>query len=345
MKPDFITGQLQSGSLAIPVVSSVWSRRDHLDTLKVRWSIGRMNYRVEPGIYAVGSPDRNSHIFVTANYKLSFDHLRRALNGMNAWILVINTKGINVWCAAGKKTFGTNEIVQRITSHRLGQLVDHRRIILPQLGATGVAAHEVKQRTGFSVTYGPVRASDIKAFVNAGMKATEEMRTVTFPLKERLKLVPVEMFYGGYYMLLVPALFFILSGLSRNGFSVNLAASQGWKAVVNLYSGYLAGCLLTPALLPWIPFKRFSLKGLCLGLLTSLILVLSGMLGTNLLEIGSWILLMTGLSSFMAMNFTGSSTFTSLSGVQKEMKVLFPVQMVLAGSGAVGWIISRFITI
>jgi len=119
MKPDFITGQLQSGSLAIPVVSSVWSRRDHLDTLKVCWSIGRMNYRVEPGIYAVGSPDRNSHIFVTANYKLSFDHLRRALNGMNAWILVINTKGINVWCAAGKKTFGTNEIVQRITSHRL----------------------------------------------------------------------------------------------------------------------------------------------------------------------------------------------------------------------------------
>jgi len=103
-----------------------------------------MNYRVEPGLYAVGSPDRKSYVFISANYKLSFDHLRRALDEMNAWILVINTKGINVWCAAGKKTFGTNEIIQRITSHRLEQLVDHHRIILPQLGATGVAAHEVK---------------------------------------------------------------------------------------------------------------------------------------------------------------------------------------------------------
>jgi acetyl-CoA decarbonylase/synthase complex subunit gamma len=310
MKPGFITGQLQSGSLTIPVISSRWSTRDYLDTLKVRWSIGRMNYRVEPGLYAVGSPDRKSYVFISANYKLSFDHLRRALDEMNAWILVINTKGINVWCAAGKKTFGTNEIIQRITSHRLEQLVDHHRIILPQLGATGVAAHEVKQRTGFSVTYGPVRAKDIKAFVYAGLKATLEMRTVTFPLKERLKLVPVDMFYGGYYLLLVPALFFILSGLSRYGFSVDQAVSMGWKAVVNLFSGYLAGCLLTPALLPWIPFRRFSLKGLCMGLLTSLVLFLSGMLGKNLLEIESWILIISGLSSFMAMNFTGSSTFT-----------------------------------
>jgi hypothetical protein len=199
--------------------------------------------------------------------------------------------------------------------------------------------------TGFSVTYGPIRASDIKAFINDGMKATEEMRTVTFHLKERLKLIPVDMFYGGYYLLLVPALFFILSGLSPHGFSVDLAVNQGWKAVVNLFSGYFSVCLLTPALLPWIPFRRFSLKGICLGLLTSLILLLTGMLGTNRLEIGSWVLMIIGLSSFMAMNFTGSSTFTSLSGVQKEMKVLFPVQMILAGLGVAAWIISRFITL
>lgn len=344
MKPDYITGQLQSGLFTIPVVASSWSRRDHMDALKVRWSIGRMNYRVEPGIYAAGNPNRKSHVFLTANYKLSFDHLRRNLAGMDAWILVINTKGINVWCAAGKKTFGTDEIVHRITSHQLEHFVDHRRIILPQLGATGVAAHEVKRRTGFSVIYGPVRASDIKAFINAGMRADEEMRTVTFPLKERLKLTPVDFFYGGYYMLLVPALFFILSGLSPHGFSVNLAVNQGWKAIVNLFSGYFTGCLLTPALLPWIPLRRFALKGLLLGLLISLILLFSGMLGTNILEIGSWVLMISGLSSFMAMNFTGSSTFTSLSGVQKEMKILFPVQMVLAGSGVAAWVISRFLT-
>jgi hypothetical protein len=345
MKPDFIKGELQSGALSIPVVSSGWSLRDKVGALKVRWSVGRMNYRVKPGIYAVGSPDRNSNVYVTANYKLSFDHLRRALDGMDGWILVLDTRGINVWCAAGKKTFGTNELVNRIRTHQLDQVVDHRKIILPQLGATGVAAHEVKEQTGFSVFYGPVRASDIKEYVNAGMKATEEMRLVRFPLIERLKLIPVDAFYGKYYMILVPALFFILSGLSGEGYSVNLAISSGWRSVVNLFAGYLSGILVTPALLPWIPFRRFAVKGILSGFLVSILLLLTGMLGTNPPGIISWFLMIGGISSFMAMNFTGSSTFTSLSGVQKEMKVMFPVQMILAGLGIILWIVSRFINL
>ncbi len=345
MKLDFIKGNLDFGVMTVPLVATEWSTRDRLGTLRVRWSVGRMNYKVNPGIYAVGSPGRQSHVFVSANYKLSFDHLRRALGGLNAWILVIDTKGINVWCAAGKKTFSTKEVVRRIRIHQLEQVVDHHRIILPQLSATGVSAHEVKRMTGFSVTYGPVRASDIKAFLEAKMKATDAMRTVTFPLKERLKLIPVDIFYGKYYLLLIPALFFILSGISREGYSAGLAVEQGWKAIVNLVTAYLTGCAVTPALLPWIPFRRFSLKGLSTGIIAALILFLSGMMGTNLIENASWFLLVPGVSSFMAMNFTGSSTFTSLSGVQKEMKVMLPVQIVLAGLGVIIWIISRFLTL
>jgi hypothetical protein len=345
MQPGFIKGQLNAGPLAIPVVASRWSRQDQFETLKVRWSVGRMNYRVEPGIYAVGSPDPDSNVFVTANYKLSFDHVRRALDGMNAWILVLNTKGINVWCAAGKKTFSTNELVHRIGAHQLDQVVSHKKIILPQLGATGVSAHEVKKQTGFSVIYGPVKASDIPEFVRLGMKATDEMRTVRFPLKERLKVIPVDIFYGKYYMVLVPALFFILSGLSRSGYSADLAIHAGSQAVINLFAGYLAGCAITPALLPWIPFRRFSLKGLMLGIVISLLLWATGMLGKNLLEIISWFLMIPGLASFMAMNFTGSSTFTSLSGVQKEMKVMLPLQVVLTGLGIITWISSLFLMI
>jgi len=345
MRPGFIKSEIQAGSMTIPVVATTWSWRDRFETLKVRWSVGRMNYRVEPGIYAVGSPGRDSNIFVTANYKLSFDHLRRSLEGVNGWILVIDTKGVNVWCAAGKKKFSTAEVARRIQIHHVDQLVDHRRIILPQLSATGVSAHEIKRITGFTVTYGPVNANDIKPFLESGMKATEVMRTVRFTLWERLKLIPVDIFYGKYYMILVPALFFILSGFSKEGYSVDLAINMGWKAVVNLYAAYLTGCVLTPALLPWIPFRRFSLKGLTLGIITSLMLFFPGMLGNNILENTSWLLMIAGLSSFMAMNFTGSSTFTSLSGVQKEMKVMLPVQIVMAGLGLVIWLISRFLTL
>ena len=343
MTVSFITGHLETSVGSIPKISTAWNKQDRWDAIKVRWSVERMKYRVMPALYAVGNPDKSSRVFVTANYKLSFDHLRQALEGLDAWILVLDTKGINVWCAAGKGTFSTKELVRRIRIHHLGQVVDHRKIILPQLGATGVAAHEVKRMTGFTVIYGPVKASDIKAFLDSGLKATDSMRLVTFPLVERLKLIPVDLFYGKYYMLIVPAVFLLLSGFNSKGYSVDQAIDSGWKAALNLYAGYLSGCVLTPALLPWIPFRRFSWKGLLTGWLMAILLAFSGTLGFKPLEMTSWFLMIGALSSFMAMNFTGSSTFTSLSGVQKEMKTALPIQITMASLGLTGWILTRFI--
>ena len=341
----YIQGEIDTPAGSLPRISTRWTRHDRWGAIKARWSVGRMKYRVTPGIYAVGDPDRNSRVFVTANYKLSFDHLRRALDGMNGWILVIDTKGINVWCAAGKGTFSTKEVVRRIRIHHLDQVVDHRKLILPQLGATGVAAHDVKKMTGFAVIYGPIKAEDIRAFLEAGLKATETMRRMTFPLADRLKLIPVDMFYGKYYMLAIPAVFLILAGINPNGYAVDMAMESGWKAIVNLYTGYMAGCVLAPALLPWIPFRRFSVKGLATGWFAALLLLFAGTLGTTLTENISWFLMMGGLSSFMAMNFTGSSTFTSLSGVQKEMKTALPVQIAMVSIGLIGWVLTKFLSL
>lgn len=343
MPVDFVTGQLKTHAGTVSLISTTWSSKDMWSTIKVRWSIGRMDYKVKQGLYAVGSPEESSNIFISANFKLSFDHLRRALHDMNAWVLVLDTKGVNVWCAAGKGTFGTKELVYRIKAHELEKIVTHRKIIVPQLGATGVSAHEVKSKTGFNVIYGPVRADDIKNFVSAGFKATAEMRKVKFPIKERIKLIPVELSYGKYYLILVPLIFFILSGFNSGGYSIDAAISTGSKSIVNLLVAYVAGCVLTPLLLPWIPFRRFSLKGLVMGWLFTTLLLFFNFLGNNLFEIISWFLINGSLSAFLAMNFTGSSTFTSLSGVQKEMKIALPVQIISAGIGVLVWIVTRFI--
>ncbi|NTW32142.1 MAG: acetyl-CoA synthase subunit gamma [Bacteroidetes bacterium] len=342
-KKDYIIGKIDTAAGKVPVISTVWSNSDLISTIKVRWAIGRMNYKVKQGFYAIGTPDENSDIFVSANFKLSFDHLRKALHDMNAWVLVLDTKGINVWCAAGKGTFGTKELTYRIKAHELDKIVNHKNIIVPQLGAVGVSAHEVKSKTGFRVIYGPVRASDINAFVNAGYKATPEMRKVSFPLKERMKLIPVELSYGKYYLLFIPALFFILSGINSKGYSVDLAWTTGGKAFVNLFTAYLCGSVLTPILLPWIPFKRFSLKGLSIVWVLSILLFYFNFFGNTITEIISWFLITGSISSFLAMNYTGTSTFTSLSGVQKEMKTALPMQIGFAALGLIGWIIKRFI--
>jgi len=302
-----------------------------------------MNYTVKPGLYAIGSPTEASHVFVSANFKLTFDVVRRGMNGMNAWLLILDTKGVNVWCAAGKGTFSTDELIRRIEATGLENIISHRKLILPQLGAVGVSAHEVKKRSGFSVIYGPVRASDIPAFVDSGLKATKEMRHVNFTMWDRLKLVPVELANGKQYLLLVPALFLILSGLNRDGYSLDLAFNQGLRSIFLVLIAYLTGCGITPILLPWIPFRRFALKGLVTGFAASLVLVLSGFLGSTWVEMGSWFLMIGALSSFTAMMFTGTSTFTSLSGVQKEMKTAVPMQIVMGASGVILWMVSKFI--
>lgn len=343
MSKQYIIGWIDTKAGKVPKVSTDLSRADKWGSFKVRGAFSRMNYMVEPGIYAVGNPNQDSIVFVSANYKLSFDILRRELKGLDAWIMVLDTKGINVWCAAGEGTFGTLEIVNRIELSKLKEIVNHRKLIVPQLGAPGVAVHEVKKLSGFLVIYGPVRAPDILPFLDAGMVATREMRQVRFSFYDRLLLVPVELVTGLRYLLFIIAAFFLLAGLSRDGYSTVTAADVGIRSTINLLLAYLAGSVISPLLLPWLPGRSFSLKGIFPGLGLFIILFFAKLLGEGPVEIIAWMFLIPALSSFITMNFTGASTYTSLSGVQKEMRVALPLQITAAVIGAILWIASRFI--
>ena len=312
----------------VKTVSTTLTVADYLGAWKTRLGIGRMNYKVEPGLYAVGNPNNDSPVFVSANYKLTFDTLRKNLDGLNCWLLILDTKGINVWCAAGKGTFGTDELVRRIETSELSKYVSHKKLVLPQLGATGVSAHEVKRQSGFDVDYGPVRANDIKAYIDAGYKATKEMRTVQFNLWDRLVLTPMELIPALKYSLPVFGVMLLANQFAAKPFDkTDVAANAG---------AILAGTVLTPALLPYTPGKAFSWKGWLLGLgCTAGILGLSGKFkkGNRLLSAGG-LLLYPAISSYLAMNFTGSSTYTSPSGVNKEMKKALPFIVGAAATGA-----------
>jgi len=339
----YIIGWKETGAGKIPGIASDLSREDKWGAFKVRLSLNRMHYKVDPGLYAVGNPDQNSHVFVTANYKLSFDTLRRELNGLDAWIMALDTRGINVWCAAGKGTFGSMEVVNRIEQTGLRKIIKHRKLILPQLGAPGVAAHFVKKFSGFSVIYGPVRADDIKAFLDAGMVASPDMRRVRFSLYDRLLVVPVEIFTGFKYLFLAMVFFFLLAGLSAQGYSSSMSLHTGIRSTLNLMFAYLAGTVLGPLLLPWLPGRSFAVKGIFAGGILFVIAWLTNLAGARPMEIAAWLLLMTAISSFVTLNFTGASTYTSLSGVRKEMRIALPVQILAVFLGTGLWIGSRFV--
>jgi len=318
-----------------------------LGTFKVRWGIGRMHYIINAGLYALGNPDSHSPVLVTANYKMSFDKLREALPDRNVWILVLDTKGINVWCSAGKGTFGTAELVNRIETSGLAKIVSHRELILPQLSGPGVAAHEVKRLSGFKVIYGPIRATDLPSFLDAGLKANPEMRLKTFTTWERIVLIPMELVAALKVGLIVISILFLLAIFGKYGGGWGNAVNHGLFSIIALLTAILAGAVLTPLLLPWLPGRAFSLKGLALGLLAAVILSLLRFNDVNgwagHLEIVAWFLLIPALSAYLAMNFTGASTYTSLSGVKKEMRWALPLEIgaVIIGFGL--WLGSNFV--
>lgn len=328
-KDRWVTGEMRTSQGTVPAVSTKLRLKDTLGALKVRLGFGRAKYKINPGLYAVGNPDHTSPVLVSANYKLTFDTLRKELSNLHCWILILDTKGINVWCAAGKGTFGERELIRRILKIKLSGIVSHRTLILPQLGASGVSAHAVTKRTGFTVIYGPVRAKDIKAFLNSGFQATEEMRTVRFTMLDRLKLTPVELMASAKTSLIVLGVLFLINLLAVRPF--------GLSDLIAYAGAVLTGAVITPAFLPYIPGRAFAWKGYLMGLIWTVgFVLLKGWLSADslLLAIG-YLLVLPSLSAFLAMNFTGSSTYTSFSGVIKEMKVAVPLILLSSAAGIV----------
>jgi hypothetical protein len=338
----YVDGVVESGGGPVRRVSTRLAPRDRHGAWRVRWGMGRDDYRVEPGLYAVGSPGADAPVLVTANYKLTFDRLRAAVDGLSAWLLVVDTRGINVWCAAGKGTFSAAEINRMVQQTKLAEVVDHHRLVLPQLSAPGVAAHEVKRGSGFRVVFGPLRATDLPAFLADGMTATPQMRAVSFDLGERLVLSPVELSAAVRpWALALSAGALGVSALGRGGPSLRRALAQGGPAIGAAWLSLLGGGLITPALLPWLPGRALSAKGATVGvaLAAGSVLVLRPRL-SGAAAVG----VLAGVpaaTSYVAMNFTGATPYTSPSGVQQEMRRALPFQVAAAAVAVVAGLLAK----
>jgi len=339
----FVEGFKETPVGPVPRIKTKLGRRDILGTVNVRLGINRSQYKVAPGLYSMGDATPDSPVLVTANYKLTFDNLRKNLKGAHAWVLVLDTRGINVWCAAGKNTFSTQEVVQRVKQTRLQEIVNHKRLILPQLSATAVSGKAVKKGCGFKVTWGPIQAGDVTPFIEAGLKADKAMRRVTFTFLERLILVPVELSFLPKYIFWILLAGFILSGLGPGIFSTGLAWERGRIIIAACATGIFSGAVAAPVLLPWIPGRAFAVKGVLTGLLTGAAMLVLFAKGINLVAVAALILLIVSISSYLAMNFTGSTPYTSPSGVEKEMRVAIPLQAVAITLAVAGWIGSAFV--
>jgi len=294
-----------------------------------------MNYLVPPGLYAVGTPTAAAPVIVTANYKMTYDIVRQALAGSNAWLLVLETYGINVWCAAGKGTFGTEELVRRVASSGLAEVVSHRRLILPILGAPGIAAHQVTSQCGFHVSYAAIHAADLPTYLNNGMTTTSAMRMLRFSLYDRLVLIPVE-------IVLELKTLAAISGIAILACALAGSLVAFWQTLGAYLGAAFSGIVLAPVLLPWLPGRRFAVKGAVLGLIWALCCYsLAGRNWTPLATAAAFLIL-PAVCAYHTLSFTGCTPFTSPSGVKKELRNGIPIMGGAVLTGVVLLLASRF---
>jgi hypothetical protein len=335
--------ELPSGN--IKRISTSLTKKDIIGTVAIRLNINRNNYAIEPGLYVIGIPDENSQVIVSANYKFTFDKLRQELVNLNLWLLIIDTQGINVWCAAGKGTFGTQEILKKMKQTKLDAVVKNKILILPQLGAPGVSAHIITKYTGFKVIYGPVAASDIKEFLENQCETTPDMRRVKFSLADRAILTPVETIQKIKYFPIVVILFLFINFIAKSNIGFLEIFKLSMINSIPYLIAILLGTVSIPILLPIIPFKSFALKGAIVGLIWSAITIhfsSTFLYEDSLIMMISNTLLLTSITTYLGLNFTGSSTYTSFSGVLKETIRAMPIVIVASVIGVILMIVSSF---
>jgi demethylmenaquinone methyltransferase/2-methoxy-6-polyprenyl-1,4-benzoquinol methylase len=278
--------------------------------------------KFQPGLYAVGHPNPDSAVLVTGSFDLTVRRLTRAIDGkLDAWVLVADSAGINVWCAAGGGYFTAEKVIAAMKSSNLKAVVNHHTLILPQLCANGVDGWRIRQETGWRVDWGPARAEDIPAYLSSNRRKTDAMRWVRFPLKDRLEMVTVTLgFYG--LMILLPVFIFW-----RHMF---------WSVAFSM----IGLSYFYAVILPWLPGRD--------GLYKSIPLVFISLVGLFVFttlwnpfppeRLFRWTVGLIGLSVFTAAELQGMSPL--MRGEQANWSRELIIALLL---GAIYWLVPQIV--
>ena len=338
----FVAGFIDTPAGPVPRVATALTPADRIGAAAVRCGIGRNRYAIAPGLYAVGAASADSPVLVTANYKLTFDTLRRELAGVDAWVLVLDTRGVNVWCAAGKNLFSHDELALRVQRTRLERVVRHRRLDPAPARGTGVSARQVRKKCGFEVGLGARSGQGHPGFSaqrDAG-RAGDAPGDVHLRRTSGARAGGAVLSAQAHGRHPGSALFYVRH--RRGNLLVDTAWARGLSAAAAYAAGVFAGAVATPALLPWIPGRAFALKGALTGTAVGALLIFFLRAGLHAAELSALLVLASAVSSYLAMNFTGSTPFTSPSGVEKEMRRAIPLQAGALLVFVLAWVGSAF---
>jgi len=282
-----------------------WGSGDWLDSFFLWLTSHLLKIPFLPGLYRIGNPGAESPLLTTANYRLTVNLVRKYLKGFNVWLLVNDTRGVNVWCSAGERNFSASEIAITLAASQADRLIQRRELILPKLCLNGVRLGEVKARSGFVARIGPVYAKDLPAYLSAGGELGAGMDRIRFNFQNRLWFgVPFAVFMS------------LITGV--------LALALPWLIRKDLPLWFGMTSLLIAATYTWLPTRRHLVKGLVLGAGMALAVALYQFshqaVGWDLAR-NSILLIALGL--FVTADFSGVTPVSNRTLVEKEFKAIY----------------------
>lgn len=270
---------------------------------------------IEPGLYSSGKPTLEAPVIVTANYYYTVFCVLRDLRGIDAWVLCVDSRGINVWCAARGPDFGNDQLVEAVNASGIVQVVSHFKLILPQLSAGGVALPKLPSDFKYHVFYGPVWSRDLPEYLRKQVvRKPAPMRVVQFTLPKRIQagvthgtfLLRKFLFWPSVLLLAVFLGFQWWEGISI----------LGW-AWITVASTALFIALLFPIAKRWQSFTKKSLFFGTLGAVLCGIALLIFQQGYTPTFPGS-VALQFWLGYFATMSFSGYTMESSPRAIQGE---------------------------
>lgn len=267
-------------------------------------------FSVRPGYYFTGQKDENSPLLVTCNNFLTVFLLARRIAGRSVRLLIINTNGINVWCAAGEGKFSAAEIIDKAMRVRLlkeGQKTD---MILPKLCLSGVRLSDLR-KAGIRPIIGPMYAKDVPEYLDKGEFDDRINDRFQFRLQSRsFTALPTAVQFFYYFLGVYVLTFWTLS-----------------STVIWVATGL---AFLYPVLFPFLPGKQFAVKGISLGLIASILPAVFFYTGSfNLEHFLFWILFIIATLIFIGLSYTGNSPISNHALVKKETVRFLPVVIIL----------------
>lgn len=244
---------------------------------------------IKTGWFPIGNPGPDSPVFLTGNFHLTVLRVKRALRKMDAHLLVADSGGINVWCASTGGHLTNHSVISALKTSGIMNKVNHRRVFLPQLAASGVEGKTILEKTGWKIIWGPVYAGDIPSFLERSEKEIEPLRRIRFPLLQRLEmaaawafwitlvLLPLSLFFWKERSLGLVVLIWSVSGVIFLGYPV-WERFRSFRAWPSAGSFLVFAVLLLGLFASLLIFEKSALKdllfwGISLSVLTLVLLI------------------------------------------------------------------------